>query len=78
VAYETFFLVGLSLLLYPSSPLTQTEMDRLSQVLGETCIDRFLVAIKDWYRIHPESHDAGSLSVLMDNPYLPLPEIDYF
>jgi hypothetical protein len=53
-------------------------MDRLSQVLGETCIDRFLVAIKDWYRIHPESHDAGSLSVLMDNPYLPLPEIDYF
>jgi hypothetical protein len=78
VAYETFFLVGLSLLLYPSSPLTPTEMDRLSQVLGETCIDRFLVAIKDWYRIHPESHDAGSLSVLMDNPYLPLPEIDYF
>jgi vWA-MoxR associated protein C-terminal domain/Trypsin-like peptidase domain len=78
VAYETFFLVGLSLFLYPSSPLTQTDMDRLSKVLGETCVDRFLVAIKDWYRINPESHDARSLSVLLDNPYLPLPEIDYF
>jgi hypothetical protein len=54
-------------------------MDNLSQALGQTCIDRFLTTLKDKYRINSESEeDAGSLIVLLDNPYLPLPEIDYF
>jgi hypothetical protein len=75
---DTLFATGLSLFLYPSSPLTAIEMDNLSQALGQTCIDRFLTTLKDKYRINSESEeDAGSLIVLLDNPYLPLPEIEY-
>lgn len=76
---ETLFATGLSLFLYPSSPLTPTEVTNLEKTLEKTCIDCFLEQIQAQYRVYSESEeDAGTLSILMDNPYLPLPEVDYF
>jgi len=73
--FDTLFATGLGIFLCPQQPLTRTETDYLNQAL-QVCPDRFLTVLRETYRVNAEV-DAGSLSVLMDNPYLPLPDIEY-
>jgi len=73
---DTLFATGLGVFLLPQQPLTATETENLNQAL-DSSPDRFLTALKETYRINADS-EAGTLTVLMDNPYLPLPDIEYF
>lgn len=73
--FDTLFATGLGIFLCPQQPLTRTETDYLNQAL-QVCPDRFLTVLRETYRVNAEV-EAGSLSVLIDNPYLPLPDIEY-
>ena len=76
--YSKLFSTGLSLFLLPSAPLKPEEIDRINEVL-EKSPTHFLTALRQEYRVKAgyDTGSAGSLSVLMDNPYLPLPDIEY-
>jgi len=76
--YSKLVSTGLSLCLLPGAPLTHEEIKRIHQGL-EDYPTRFISALQEKYRVKAgsETGSAGSLSVLMDNPYLPLPDIEY-
>jgi hypothetical protein len=73
--FENFMLNGLPIVFWPSREMDQTELTELQGCMNEVS-SQLLPAIKQ-YRINGTPHDAGAISMLLDNPYLPPPDCEF-
>lgn len=76
--FRNLIINGLPVIFWPKHTLNEKGVSGLRNSL-KVIPSNTLVAIKN-YRISSEDDDAGPVSILLDNPYLPPPdyEIDYY
>ena len=76
-ALRNFLIFGLPIAFWPDRSLDEREITSLKESLKVSPME--MLATIHRYRIHHREDNAGPVSILFDNPYLPPPdcEIDY-
>jgi len=73
--FENFLLNGLPIIFWPNRTMEQSELTALQGCMNEKS-SQLLPAIQG-YRIDGTVNDAGAISMLLDNPYLPPPDCEF-
>ncbi|MEM7771666.1 MAG: trypsin-like peptidase domain-containing protein, partial [Cyanobacteria bacterium P01_A01_bin.37] len=73
--FKNFLLNGLPIVFWPHRMMDLPELTALQGCMNEMS-SRLLPAIKK-YRISGTTDDAGAVSMLLDNPYLPPPDCEF-